>query len=73
MDEEIIRQLNMEVEAMGFNELTELGNRAVSLGLIIGHGYRNNQYEILRKNEVVTLPAKEAAAYLKNLVESVNG
>ncbi|HEY9300553.1 MULTISPECIES: hypothetical protein [unclassified Coleofasciculus] len=73
MDEEIIKQLNMEVEAMSFNELNELGNRAVSLGLILGHGYRSNQYEILRKNEVVMLTPKEAAAYLKKLIGEVGG
>ncbi len=69
MDEEIMRQINREVEAMSFNELTELGNKAVSLGLIIGHGYRNNKYEILQRGEAILLTPKEAGAYLKNLLE----
>ena len=59
MDDKIIKQLNMEVEAMSFNELNELGNRAVSLGLILGHGYRSTPDKILRKNEVVMLPPKK--------------
>ncbi len=56
MDDKIIKQLNMEVEAMSFNELNKVDNRAVSLGLILGHGYRSTQDKILRKNEVVMLP-----------------
>lgn len=73
MDEEVINQINMEVEAMSVNELTELGNKAISLGLIIGHGYRSNKYEILRRNEVIALSPKEARAYLKNLIEEIGG
>lgn len=73
MEDEVLRQINQEVEAMSFNELNELGNKAVSLGLIIGHGYHKGQYEILRRNEVVTLPPKEARTYLKNLIEQVGG
>jgi len=68
MDEELIRQVNREVDALSINELTELGNKAISLGLIIGHGYRNNQYEILHRTEAIMLSPKEALVYLKNLL-----
>lgn len=69
MDEDMMRQLNLEVEAMSINELTELGNKAISLGLILGHGYRGGKYEILKRNEAILLTPKEARDYLKNLLE----
>jgi hypothetical protein len=73
MDEDLIKQINQEVDAMSINELHELGNQAISLGLIIGHGYRNNQYEILRRTEAILLSPKEARMYLKNLIDQVGG
>jgi hypothetical protein len=50
------------------NQLTELGNRAVKLKLIAGHGFHKGRYELLRKGEVITLSPKEAIVYLKLLI-----
>lgn len=66
------QRLNQELENIGFNQLNELGNRAVELGLIVGHGFRGGQYEILSKQEVVLLPPKEAQQYLQNLIDPAN-
>jgi len=72
-DDELQKQrLNQELENIGFNQLNELGNRAVQLGLIIGHGFRGGQYEILSPQEVVLLPPKEAQQYLQDVVDRVN-
>lgn len=71
MDEQFTRQINTEVEAMSINDLTQLGNQAVSLGLIIGHGYHRNQYEILYRGQVFLLSPKEALNHLKNLITQV--
>ncbi|MEX0269734.1 hypothetical protein AB3R30_11355 [Leptolyngbyaceae cyanobacterium UHCC 1019] len=72
-DDELQEQrLNQELENISFNQLNELGNRAVQLGLIIGHGFRGGQYEILSKQDVVLLPPKEAQQYLQNIVDTAN-
>lgn len=72
-DEALQKQrLNQELENISFNQLNELGNRAVQLGLIIGHGFRGGQYEILSKQEVVLLPPKEAQQYLQTLIDRGN-
>lgn len=72
-DETLKRRLNLELENLSFNQLTELGNEAVNLGLIAGHGYHNGQYEIIQQGKIVTLAPREAFQYLQQLVRSVNG
>lgn len=61
--------LNTELESLSLNKLNNLGNQAIQLGLIIGHGHRGGQYEILRRGEVVLLSPKEAEAYLETLIQ----
>lgn len=58
----------LEAALGGINQLTELGNRATQLGLIVGHGYHGGQYEILRKGEVMTLEPQAAVTFLQNLM-----
>jgi hypothetical protein len=65
------QQLDLEVEGIGINQLTEVGNMAVSMGLIAGHGFRGGKYEILRKGEVILLPVEEATGYLEQLIKTV--
>ena len=73
MNEEFIRhRINQELESISFNKLTELGNKAIHLKLIIGHGWRNGKYEILSRNEALLLDAKEAQAYLEKLIKNVD-
>lgn len=55
----------------GVNQLTELGNRAMQLGLIVGHGYHGGQYEILRQGEIVTLDPPAAVQFLQGLIQDV--
>lgn len=64
-------RLNLEIDMMSMNQLTALGNQAVEMGLIIGHGYHRGQYEILRSAQVVTLSPQEAVPYLQQLIQSV--
>lgn len=74
MNEESLRQrLNQEVEAISMNKLTELGNRAIELGLIAGHGYHGGQYELLRQGKAILLTPNEAQTYLENLIKEVGG
>lgn len=72
MDEDIIRQnLNQELDAISINKLTELGNQAVQLGLIAGHGYHKGKYEILRQGKALLMSPDEAQAYLEKLIQEV--
>ena len=73
MDEELLKQrLNLELEAIAYNQLNELGNRAVQMGLIAGHGYRGGQYEILRQGKAIALSPQEAQVYLQELITKGN-
>lgn len=72
-EEHIRRQLNQEIDMLSINKLNELGNRAVELGLIIGHGYRGGKYEILRRGEAVMMTPEEAQTYLENLIKDMGG
>ncbi|MEQ9356315.1 hypothetical protein [Coleofasciculus chthonoplastes] len=72
MDEDIIRQkLNQELDAISINKLTQLGNQAVQLGLIAGHGYHKGKYEILRQGEALLMSPDEAQTYLEKLIQDV--
>lgn len=71
-DGNLKRRLNLELENLSFNPLTELGNEAVNLGLISGHGYHKGQYEIIQRGKIVTLSPREAFQYLQQLIRSVN-
>jgi hypothetical protein len=70
-DDELKQRLNLEVEAMSINKLTETGNLAVSMGLIAGHGFHGGKYEILRQGKAILLPINEAGAYLEKLIKTV--
>jgi hypothetical protein len=54
-----------------FNEinlLNELGNLAVSLNLIGGHGFHRGQYELLREGTFLLMTPIEAQKYLEELI-----
>ena len=72
-EDSLENQLNREVEMMSLNHLNELGNKAVSLGLIIGHGFFRGEYEILRKEETLSLSPEKAQDYLTKLIEENGG
>ena len=72
MNEESIRQkLNQELDAISINKLTQLGNQAVQLGLIAGHGYHKGQYEILRQGRALLMSPDEAQTYLEKLIQDM--
>jgi hypothetical protein len=74
MDEDLMKyRLDQEIETIGINKLTELGNRAIQLGLIAGHGYHRGQYEILRQGQIILLSPTEATSYLENLLQDLEG
>ncbi len=52
-----------------YNQLNQLGNRAIALGLIIGHGHHAGKYEILSRQEVLLLSPREAYSYLQALIK----
>lgn len=58
-------------EMLSVNRLTALGNQAVNLGLIAGHGYHHGQYEILRQGQVHLLTPTQATQYLENLLRGL--
>ena len=62
-------QLDLELESVSTNQLTELGNRAIQLGLIAGHGYHGGQYELLHQGQFILLPPHEAEQYLRALID----
>lgn len=69
-DESIRQQLDAEVEYLSINQLNELGNQAIALGLIAGHGHHQGQYEILRQGEVLLMTPQEALPYLQTLIQT---
>jgi hypothetical protein len=72
MNEDSLKQrINLELESISWNQLTEVGNQAVKLGLIAGHGYHKGQYEILRQGKVLLMSPDEALKYLQNLIQSL--
>jgi hypothetical protein len=72
MNEDDLKQrLNLEIETMSVNKLTEMGNLAVSMGLIAGHGFHGGKYEILRQGQALLLPVNEAETYLEQLIKTV--
>ncbi|HBY77071.1 MAG TPA: hypothetical protein DEG47_08715 [Cyanobacteria bacterium UBA11148] len=64
-------RLNQEIESIGINKLTQLGNQAISLGLIAGHGYRGGRYEILRQGKALVMSPDEAQTYLEKLIKEI--
>lgn len=74
MEEDQMRQrLEQEMDMISINNLTELGNRAIQLGLIAGHGYHQGQYELIREGKIMLMSPQEAATYLQELVEQAEG
>ncbi|MFN6486080.1 MULTISPECIES: hypothetical protein [unclassified Nostoc] len=61
-------QLEQEYEFATTNMLNEVGNKAIKMGLIVGHGYHKGKYEILQQGKAILLPPKEAFDYLQNLI-----
>jgi hypothetical protein len=70
-EDELRDRLNLEMETVSINQLTELGNLAISMGLIAGHGFHGGKYEILRQGKAILLPANEAATYLEQLIQAI--
>ncbi|MBE7385019.1 MAG: hypothetical protein F6J95_026860 [Leptolyngbya sp. SIO1E4] len=70
-DEFVRQQLDREIESISLNQLHDLGNQAVSLGLIAGHGHHRGQYEILRQGQALLMSPREAVTYLQSLIQSV--
>lgn len=69
-EEELLRyRLNQEMDMLSVNQLTELGNKAIELKLIAGHGYRGGQYEILQQGKVLLMSPDEAQKYLETLIK----
>lgn len=72
MNEDSLKQrINLELETISCNQLNELGNQAVKLGLIAGHGYHKGQYEILRQEKVLLMSPDEAIEYLQQVIQSI--
>ncbi|MDB9314582.1 hypothetical protein PN462_15835 [Spirulina sp. CS-785/01] len=71
MDEEQVRdQMDAEMLQISFNRLYELGNQAIQLGLIAGHGFQGGMYEILKDGEALTMSPETAQTYLEELIQN---
>jgi hypothetical protein len=70
-DDFVRQQLDFEVERIRLNQLHDLGNQAVALGLIAGHGQHRGQYEILRQGQALLMTPAGALTYLQDLIQSV--
>ena len=70
-EDELKQRLDLEIETMSINKLTEMGNLAISMGLIAGHGFHGGKYEILRQRQAILLPVNEAETYLAQLIKTV--
>lgn len=70
-EDSLKRRINLELESISCNQLNELGNQAVKLGLIAGHGYHKGQYEILRQGKALLMSPDDALKYLQDLIESI--
>lgn len=67
--EEFLDQQKAREESGFTSELTKLGNQAVKMGLISGHGYHGGKYEILFNGQFFLLTPEEAHSYLKDLLK----
>jgi hypothetical protein len=65
-------RLNLQIESMSVNQLNALGNQAIQMGLIAGHGYHKGQYEILRQGQAKLMTPEAAMQYLQQLIQSVS-
>ncbi|MGR3279141.1 hypothetical protein ACSYAD_29170 [Acaryochloris marina NIES-2412] len=70
-DDSLEPRIDLESESRQYNKLHELGNRAQSAGLILGHGHHKGKYEILRQGQALMMPPKEAQAFLLDLLKSI--
>jgi hypothetical protein len=70
-EEERREQLNQEIADFGYNQLNELGNQAIKLKLIAGHGYHGGKYEILRQGEALLMSPQEAKTFLAQLIKEI--
>jgi hypothetical protein len=68
-EEQLLNRRIPDKESVCPNDLTRLGNQAVKMGLLSGHGYHRGKYEILFNGQIFLLSPEEAHSYLKNLVE----
>jgi hypothetical protein len=55
-------------EATELNRLNQLGNQAIELKLISGHGSHQGQYELLRDGKFILMNPIEALQYLEELI-----
>ena len=67
--EQFLNRQAIAGESLFANELTKLGNQAVKISLISGHGYHGGKYEILCNGQIFLLTPEEAHTYLKDLVK----
>jgi hypothetical protein len=59
---------NPEVQIAHVNQLHDLASQAMQLGLIVGHGYHQGQYELIRQGQILMMPVDEAVQYLSRLI-----
>jgi hypothetical protein len=57
-----------ELEIAQMNQLHNLASRAMQLGLIVGHGHHQGQYELIRQGQILVLSIDEAVQYLSRLI-----
>lgn len=64
--------IDRDLDMANWNQLSELGNLAIQQQLIIGHGFFQGQYEILRPGKALLMSPDEAFTYLQTLIRTGN-
>jgi hypothetical protein len=72
-DSEAIEECEADQKFNAINRLNELGNLAVSLKLIGGHGFHRGDYELLRDGKFLLMTPTEAQTYLEELIATTEG
>lgn len=67
--ETLKNKMNLELEILSVNQLHDLATQAIEKKLISAHGYRGNQYELLKDGEFVLLEPTNAIQYLQDLLQ----
>jgi hypothetical protein len=68
-EKQFLKRQTAQEESVFTKELTKLGNQAVKMSLISGHGYHGGKYEILCNGQIFLLTPEQAHSYLKDLVK----
>lgn len=73
MEEELFERSpeDLAVDFESLNKLIKLGNQAISLKLIAGHGFHGSKYEIIHQGKILLMSPEEAEKFLEDLIKEI--